>query len=113
MFVCPDNIRNYITKFVSNDWMYEKGFITEEECMNSNIPKLIPNNTWGQNFTIKDLPLQEAFFLDSTMTCREAIDAMKKHNFDQFPVRNAEGKTVGMVKLNDLSTRLYMKKVTL
>jgi len=27
--VCPDNIRNYITKFINNDWMYEKGLITE------------------------------------------------------------------------------------
>jgi len=47
------------------------------------------------------------------MTCKEAIEAMKKYNFDQFPVRDAEGKTLGMVKLNDLSTKLYMKKVTL
>ena len=47
VFVCPDNIRNYITKFVSNDWMYEKGFITEKECMEAATPKLIPNNVWG------------------------------------------------------------------
>lgn len=25
----PDSIRNYITKFLNNDWMYENGFITE------------------------------------------------------------------------------------
>lgn len=29
VFLCPDNIRNYITKFINNDWMYEHGFITE------------------------------------------------------------------------------------
>lgn len=29
VFLCPDNIRNYITKFVNNDWMYEHGFISE------------------------------------------------------------------------------------
>ena len=55
--ICPDNIRNYITKFINNDWMYEHGFITENECMESNIPKLVPNNVWGQEFTIKDLSL--------------------------------------------------------
>jgi len=113
VFVCPDNIRNYITKFVSNDWMYEHGFISETDCMEASVPKLIPNNVWGQDFTVKDLPLTEAMFLDDSMSCKQAIEAMKKHNFDQFPVRNAEGKTLGMVKLSDLSTRLYMKKVTL
>ena len=31
--ICPDNIRNYITKFINNDWMYEHKLITEDECM--------------------------------------------------------------------------------
>lgn len=26
----PDNIRNYMTKHLNNDWMYEHGYITEE-----------------------------------------------------------------------------------
>lgn len=30
----PDSVRNYMTKFISNDWMYENGFITEEHCNN-------------------------------------------------------------------------------
>lgn len=29
----PDSIRNYMTKFINNDWMYENGFITEDQCM--------------------------------------------------------------------------------
>lgn len=29
----PDNIRNYITKHLSSDWMYEKGYITEQDCI--------------------------------------------------------------------------------
>jgi len=28
----PDSVRNYMTKFLNNDWMYENGFITEDEC---------------------------------------------------------------------------------
>ena len=47
VIVCPDNIRNYITKFINNDWMYEHGLMTESECMEANIPKLVPNNVWG------------------------------------------------------------------
>ena len=53
--ICPDNIRNYITKFINNDWMYEHNFITELECKEANEPKLIPQNVWGKEFKIKDL----------------------------------------------------------
>jgi cystathionine beta-synthase len=28
--ICPDNIRNYITKFINNDWLYEHNLITEQ-----------------------------------------------------------------------------------
>ena len=38
VIVLPDNIRNYITKFINNDWMYEHGFISEKECMEAAIP---------------------------------------------------------------------------
>jgi cysteine synthase A len=29
--ILPDSIRNYLTKFVSDDWMREKGFLDDEE----------------------------------------------------------------------------------
>jgi cystathionine beta-synthase len=114
VFLCPDNIRNYISKFVNNDWMYEHGQISEEECMERNIPKLIPYTQWGQDYKISDLPLQEALFLDSKQNCKEAIALMKAKNYDQFPVKDAEsGKTLGMVRLNDLTEKLAKRKVNL
>jgi cystathionine beta-synthase len=30
--ILPDNIRNYMTKHLNADWMYEKGYMTEKEC---------------------------------------------------------------------------------
>lgn len=56
----PDNIRNYITKHLNADWMYERGYITEQECTESNKPKLVENKDWGQDIKVKDLPLPEA-----------------------------------------------------
>lgn len=82
--------------------------------MESNIPKLIPYNQWGQDFTIADLPLNEALFLDSTNTCRQAINIMKEKSFDQFPVKDAaSGKILGIVKLNDLTSKLAQRKITM
>lgn len=74
VIVCPDNIRNYITKFINNDWMYEHGFISEKDCLAANTPKLVPNIVWGQEFTIKDLNLKPATFLATTTAIKDAIE---------------------------------------
>jgi len=78
----PDSVRNYMTKFVNNDWMYESGFITEEECTKLSNSTLVPSKDWGQEHTVKDLNLTPAYFLDGDLTVREAIDQMQKQNFD-------------------------------
>jgi CBS domain-containing protein len=36
-------------------------------------------------------------FLDHNLTAKEAINEMKKHNFDQFPVKNDGGDVIGML----------------
>jgi cysteine synthase len=46
VIVCPVNIRNYFTKFINNEWIYEHGLISEQEFMEANIPKLVPHNVW-------------------------------------------------------------------
>ncbi|KAE9552988.1 hypothetical protein FO519_003792 [Halicephalobus sp. NKZ332] len=35
--ILPDGVRNYLTKFVSDDWMIEKGFLTAEDCKEEKI----------------------------------------------------------------------------
>lgn len=111
--VLPDSIRNYMTKFINNDWMYENGFITEEECIKLNTSSLVSNKDWGQESTVKDLQLHDAVFLSSEMTVREAIDEMQKQAFDQFPVKNSEGNVIGCLTSTHLTTRLIKKKTTL
>jgi cystathionine beta-synthase len=67
--ILPDNIRNYMTKHLNSDWMYERGYMTEKECADSYKPTLIPDLDWGQDLTVEDLPLHEAVFISSTTTC--------------------------------------------
>jgi cystathionine beta-synthase len=112
VFLCPDNIRNYITKFINNDWMYEHGFISEEDCANFNIPKLVPHNVWGKDFTIKDLKLTPAVFLPDNMTCKEAIDKIKEQSYDQYPVQDRkEMRVVGVITSQLLMSKLVNQKV--
>jgi len=78
----PDSVRNYMTKFLNNDWMYENGFLSEEECYNLSQSTLVPSKDWGQEYTVKDLNLTEAAFLDHNLSCKDAIDEIQRHSFD-------------------------------
>lgn len=80
--VLPDNIRNYMTKHLNSDWMYERNYITEKECMDLNSTDLVPNTDWGQNLTVKDLELKEAMFVDVKTTYAEAVKLAKQHAYD-------------------------------
>lgn len=80
--ILPDSVRNYITKFINNDWMFENGFISEQECTKLNTSTLVPSKDWGQDHTVADLNLKEAVFISGELTAREAIAEMQKHNFD-------------------------------
>lgn len=80
--VLPDSVRNYISKFINNDWMYENGFLNEEECTRLNTSTLVPSKDWGQDHTINDLNLTEAVFLPAEMSVKDAIDEMQNHKFD-------------------------------
>ena len=111
--VFPDNIRNYLTKFVNNDWMYEKGFISEQECTDLHTPKLIPLNDWGKEYTVKDLKLTEAVFLSPDTKIGEAIDIARQNSHDQFPVKNADGQITGMITRAILTDFILKRKVTM
>jgi len=102
----PDNIRNYMTKHLNSDWMYERGYITEQECAKNFTSNLVPNNDWGQKLTVKDIPLNEAVFIKQTATVSEAIHMIQTTGFDQFPVKNEQGKTVGVLTDKNLMARL-------
>jgi cystathionine beta-synthase len=78
----PDSVRNYITKFINNDWMYENGFISEEECTKLSSSTLVPSKDWGQDHTVADLKLHEAKFLSADITVRQAIDEIQRNNYD-------------------------------
>lgn len=78
----PDSVRNYMTKFLNNDWMYENGFLSEQDCLSLSHSKLVPTKDWGQEFTVKDLHLTPAIFLSHDQLIKDAIEEMKKHSFD-------------------------------
>jgi len=104
--VLPDNIRNYMTKHLNADWMYERGYMTEEECRDAFAAKHVEVNDWGKNKTVADLPMHRAKFLKVTETCENAINMMRMEGFDQYPVKSEDGSIYGVLTATGLLTRL-------
>lgn len=110
--ILPDSIRNYMTKFLSDDWMYEYDFITEEKLIESNTPKLVDNRAWGLEYKISDMDLHDTVLLTANATVKEAITKLQNLSFNQLPVANEDGKVVGVVTTESLIDQISKGKVT-
>ncbi len=46
-----------MTKFLSDDWLYENGFLDEHTITDIFTPKLIPSRAWGTERKVGDIVL--------------------------------------------------------
>jgi cystathionine beta-synthase len=97
-----DSVRNYMSKFLSDDWMIEKGFMAA--------PSATPTEWWHTN-TMGDLKLNAPVTCGPSMTCGGAIQLLAQHSFDQLPVVDDEGNVMGMVTNGNLLSKIASKRV--
>ncbi|KAI4882068.1 hypothetical protein NFI96_028317 [Prochilodus magdalenae] len=81
--ILPDSIRNYMSKFLSDKWMFQKGFLTEEDFM--------VTKPWWWNLKLQSLNLSAPLTVLPTVTCQKTIKILKEKGFDQAPVVNESG----------------------
>jgi len=103
-----DSVRNYMTKFLNDDWMKEFGF-TNSETAKRDQEEI---DQW-KNATIKDLNLHEAITVDSKTTVQATLDLMKKGGFDQIPIVDEHKKMVGFVTTSSLLAAISKGKATI
>jgi len=101
--ILPDSTRNYMTKFLSDDWMVAKDFISpaEEE----------ENLTWWSPSKVSSLPLAAPLTVMPNISCQDAISIMQKEGYDQLPVVDHESLIQGVVTLGSLMNKLVSGKV--
>jgi cystathionine beta-synthase len=108
--ILPDSVRNYMTKFLNDDWMRGHGF-TDERFENQSFENKAKADYAGA--TVRDLKLADAVTIDGETTCREAIDLMEKNGFDQLPVTAGPfNRLRGLVTLGNLLSRLGSGRAT-
>ncbi|EDQ91408.1 uncharacterized protein MONBRDRAFT_14886, partial [Monosiga brevicollis MX1] len=89
--ILPDSIRNYMTKFLNDDWMFDRGEWTS-----------LPVTSMPQKFPMT---------LDPDVTCHHATEILKREGFDQMPVVGPKGGVLGMVTEGNLMSSLLKRRV--
>ena len=80
--ILPDGVRNYMTKFLNDQWMAERGFLPE---------KNLSKQYWWWDTTVSYLKLQAPLTILPEVKVQDAIDIMKRKGFDQMPVVDSKG----------------------
>ena len=98
--ILPDSIRNYMTKFISDKWMIELGFMEPPNDRPALAGKVV-----------SDIQLQSAITITPEVPCSEALNIMSTQGFDQLPVVDNE-KVVGVVTVGGTVSKLATKRVS-
>jgi len=86
--VLPDGVRNYMTKFLSKDWMIENKFLSSDEYLNQNHP------LYGVSWKSLGLAKIPSYSVDK-LTVGEALELFEK-GAKVIPLTE-EGKVKGVV----------------
>eukprot|EP00811_Abedinium_folium_P029945 NODE_4753_length_1851_cov_21.885731.p1 GENE.NODE_4753_length_1851_cov_21.885731~~NODE_4753_length_1851_cov_21.885731.p1 ORF type:complete len:529 (-),score=176.20 NODE_4753_length_1851_cov_21.885731:161-1747(-) len=95
--ILPDSTRNYMTKFLADEWMEKCGF------MPANDPEL---QVWWADRRVTDLTLPTPCTAGPNVTCREATDVLSDQGFDVLPIVDESGSILGVVTEGDLTAKI-------
>ncbi|KAK9736078.1 Pyridoxal-phosphate dependent enzyme [Popillia japonica] len=95
----PDSIRNYLTKFVSDQWM---------EVRNLKPIKNIHNHWWWDT-PVSALPVTPVATILPSTTCSKTLSKLKELKVEELPIVNEEGLFKGMATLENLMNHLIAK----
>uniref|UniRef100_A0A5F8GAN1 Cystathionine beta-synthase n=1 Tax=Monodelphis domestica TaxID=13616 RepID=A0A5F8GAN1_MONDO len=101
--ILPDSVRNYMSKFLSDKWMLQKGFVKEED--------ITITKPWWWHLKIQELSLSAPLTVLPTVTCERTIEILREKGFDQVPVVDESGVILGMVTLGNMLSSLLAGKV--
>jgi cystathionine beta-synthase len=98
--ILPDSVRNYMTKFLDDQWMRENGFL-ESRWESETLGTLL-----------RSLPKRELIVARSADTVADAVMTMKEKDVGQLPIVD-EGRLVGILTESDVLSQLVQRQVDL
>lgn len=98
----PDSIRNYMSRFVNDDWMIDKGFLE--------MPTKLTTQWWW-NKPVSELEFSTPTSLKADISCSEAIKLFKDEGVDFIPVLGKFGDPVGVASVSDMTKKMSTAQV--
>jgi cystathionine beta-synthase len=114
--VLPDSIRNYLSKFVDDDWLAANDLLPPTPPVTPPEPAS-PTLRAKDHFagaTIASLRLKPVTTISSDQSCADAIETMRDKGFDQLPVSSSShpNRLVGLVTLGNLLSYISSNRVS-
>lgn len=98
--LCPDNIRNYMTKFVVDNWLEARNF---KESVN------IQGHSWW-DFKVKEMITEQCsssfLSMSSSASCQKVIEELKSQKFDHILIVDDDGKLLGLATTAHLTKKI-------
>ena len=76
--ICTDSVRNYITKFLNNDWMLDNKFTSREEYDAKHFSE--DTKVYGEGKKIRELNIPKVEAVGIKSTVREILKSFKENN---------------------------------
>jgi cystathionine beta-synthase len=103
----PDSVRNYMTKFLNDDWMVRNDFVDGE------IVKVPERSHWWSNEPLSVLNAPTPTSVAPSTPIREAIHIMHERGFDMLPVVEESGNLLGVVSEGNVTSRVTKGAVSM
>jgi len=107
--ILPDSVRNYMSKFLSDDWMSQRDLLettketaTDKEC----------SRDWWWNLNVSALKLMAPLTVMPHVTVQETLELLNKEGFDQVPIVDQDGNILGMGTVGNMMANMVRNKVT-
>ena len=109
--VLPDSVRNYLTKFINDDWLSANHLLPfgGGETVSSPVNDKVEDAAIPfKDATVRNLDLKPVESIESSSRCSDAVAKMRDKGFDQLPVLGSTGpgRLVGLVTLGNILSRV-------
>lgn len=109
--VLPDSIRNYMSKFLSDDWMSQRDFLELEQQLEPSKECTTGYNSWWWQLNVSALKLLAPLTVMPTVSIQDTLDLLNKESFDQVPVVDERGEILGMATVGNMMAQIVKNKV--
>merc|ERR1711988_1657091 len=97
----PDSVRNYMTKFLNDEWCAERDFIRLEN----------EQRLWWFDEKVSSLELSAPLTILPELSVEQTLSIMTNEGFDQLPVIESSGKIEGVATLGSLKAKVLKGNV--